>query len=176
MNITGYHATDHDNALKILKDGFTYKPSKVHWIGNGVYFFIDYDLAVWWAGNPTSQFGTTIASPCILKADICVDDDFLDLRKLDIYNTTVKLYYTIKPVLEKVVEPGDKAYDKIIRCAFFDTLRDQYNIKGIIAQFVFNRSQFLTNGVFPPRFYMPYIENQICVFDTSAIKNVAIHS
>lgn len=50
--ITGYHGTSSNYAESIEKHGLD--PDKTHtrpdhWLGQGVYFFEDSDLAKWWA-------------------------------------------------------------------------------------------------------------------------------
>ncbi|MFW5794911.1 MAG: hypothetical protein ACOCV1_05465 [Bacillota bacterium] len=41
VTITAYHGTDSNNVDDIKKDNFIYRPDKSHWLGNGIYFFID---------------------------------------------------------------------------------------------------------------------------------------
>lgn len=45
-----YHGTDRGSYLKIKKNGFEFSFRNNHWLGNGIYFFLDdIDKAKWWA-------------------------------------------------------------------------------------------------------------------------------
>jgi len=52
-----YHGTTLDNLSKILESKeFTIIPRDNHWLGNGVYFFVDdLDKALWWSAMATRR-------------------------------------------------------------------------------------------------------------------------
>ncbi|MBR3809179.1 MAG: hypothetical protein IKK46_02615, partial [Clostridia bacterium] len=54
------HGTDASVVNDILKNGFIYKPNDEHWLGDGIYFFLDENLAEWWTTNPTKKSGMHI--------------------------------------------------------------------------------------------------------------------
>ena len=88
-----YHGTDLENAKKICKNGFRWKQNDEHWLGNGVYFYLDRDLAEWWTTNPSKIFGTEIKVPCILSAEVSIKDErVLDLRNLQDYRECLLAY------------------------------------------------------------------------------------
>ena len=62
VNFNAYHATDQKCLDGILKEGFICKPNKEHWLGNGVYFFIEYELALWWSSTKHKKYGEKIKS------------------------------------------------------------------------------------------------------------------
>lgn len=84
-----YHGTGLKNYQEIVECGsFTFRPRKNHWLGGGVYFFVD-DIAkaVWWARSNRPDKGTP---PLVLKVEIEFDIDELlnldyeeDLKKLN---------------------------------------------------------------------------------------------
>ena len=62
-----YHGTDFDIAQKICAEGFMCKTNLEHWLGNGIYFYLDKPLAKWWTTNPSKKFGTVIKQPVVLE-------------------------------------------------------------------------------------------------------------
>ena len=102
---TAYHATDRKNIGSIVANGFTYNKYEYHWLGNGVYFFLDKQLAIKWGKNHSAQYGV-IDDCSIIKVLIEVDDDDLcDMRMLDTYcyvkeqfDRYVKIYKAIKDI------------------------------------------------------------------------------
>lgn len=57
QKIIGYHGTKAKNVNPILKNGFIIAPKKDgdnHWLGHGIYFYSDYELADWWARTKCS--------------------------------------------------------------------------------------------------------------------------
>ena len=84
--IIGFHATDRALADSIIANGFSFSRSEEHWLGNGVYFFADPDLAVWWGNNPTNTFGVKIEHPCNSSFSEIESENLLDMRRLKDYN------------------------------------------------------------------------------------------
>ena len=81
VNINAYHATDQKCLDWILKKGFIYKPNKDHWLGNGVYFFIEYELARWWSSTKHKKYGEKIKMPIIIEANLnCNNDCVVEFR------------------------------------------------------------------------------------------------
>ncbi|UYT11293.1 hypothetical protein [Lactococcus garvieae] len=86
-----YHGTGLKNYQNIVECGtFTFKPRENHWLGGGVYFFID-DVAKakWWAKSNRPDKETP---PLVLKVNLEFELDELlnldseeDLKKLDEY-------------------------------------------------------------------------------------------
>ncbi|MFR2561553.1 MAG: hypothetical protein ACLS8R_01670 [Anaeromassilibacillus sp.] len=48
MRFLAYHGTDRERAEKILAGAFRVKANDEHWLGTGVYFYLDASLARWW--------------------------------------------------------------------------------------------------------------------------------
>jgi len=63
-----YHGTIQKHLTEILKSKeFTFKPRIDHWLGNGVYFFVnDVDKALWWSEMATRRFHEGIENRGIL--------------------------------------------------------------------------------------------------------------
>ena len=174
--IIGFHATDKALADSIIANGFSFSRSEEHWLGNGVYFFTDPDLAVWWCNNPTNKFGVKIENPCILFSEI-ESENLLDMRRLKDYNYVAGLYYRfINSSDRKIFEaafPKNK-YIANLRCTFFDWLHVNANIDVLVAPFSNPRASFLENGPLPDEFNIPFVHSQICVFKNDCIKSTII--
>mgnify|MGYP002512725055 CR=1 FL=1 len=171
-----YHGTDLKYAKAIKANGFIIRPSKEHWLGNGVYFFEDKSLAEWWTTNPTLKFGSKITIPVILKCKIDVDkNDILSLKSLNDYKFFTEEYKTF---LAKHKKDGTKKIPPIsqLRCTFCDYLYESFEYKLLIGTFCKPNQPYLPKkyGKFFTKFDLPYIETQYCVFDKSVIKSVEL--
>ena len=70
-----YHGTDKSVVDDIMRSGFRCKPNKEHWLGEGIYFFIDKSLAEWWTSNPSKKHGVNVTNPAIIECTIEAEDD-----------------------------------------------------------------------------------------------------
>lgn len=93
MNICCYHGTDKASLLSILSsEVFIVNRRSDHWLGNGVYFFVDdLEKAEWWADSVSRRNDKL---PAVLYFDIEFNDAELlnlntdaDLGKLDEFAT-----------------------------------------------------------------------------------------
>lgn len=173
MQITAYHGTDLKIAHNICNTGFKIGYNEKHWLGNGVYFFIDYDLADWWTSNPSKTFGSLITQPSILQVEIdCPENEILDLRSLNNYREFTQIYIDdfLPDVYKGVFDFSYKDSQKL-RCAFCDYLFEEYHLSGIIGNFHTPWQSYLPSGYHNIRkkLNLYYIETQLCLFDTSKI-------
>ena len=176
--LEAYHGTDISNVDSIIKSGFICKPNKQHWLGNGVYFYMDYSLAKWWTMNPTNKFGVNVNKGAIIKCKISVkEENVLDLRRLKDYTKFVDIYRNeFLPFLfcgELNSKDKDSIDTKTLRCTYCDYLNIKYKYKLIIGTFYLPSQPYMPKdyGTFFDTFNISYIEGQICVFDTKAIIN-----
>lgn len=127
-----YHATDIKNTVKIINGNFKYKQNKQHWLGQGIYFFLDMLLAEDWALKRIDGYGT-IHEPAYIKCIVEVDESrLLDLRFLDDYNFVKKCF---DKFINSIIGKFDiKNSDYVrLRTLFFDYVKEQYNIRCIVA-------------------------------------------
>ncbi|CRZ34433.1 poly(ADP-ribose) polymerase-like protein [Herbinix hemicellulosilytica] len=179
--IEAYHGTDLSNAESILKSGFKCRPNKHHWLGNGIYFYMDFSLARWWTTNPTNKFGVRVRTPAIIRCKLNVNNEYiLDLRRLKDYTKFVEIYrneflpFLFKGDLISVTE--DMIDTKKLRCTYCDYLNIKYKYKLIIGTFYLPNQPYMPTeyGKFFHTFNISYIENQICVFDTNVISSMEL--
>lgn len=177
MKVKVYHGTDYLCARKIMKEGFIFKPSDEHWLGNGVYFFKDRALAEWWTRNPSNKFGTKVMIPAILCCEIEVDDKkVMNLLNLDDFlqfsSVFEKEYYPMYRRQHPIMPPSWKKF----RCAYCDYLKREFELDMIIGNFC-KRNQPYQPGrhynVFD-RFLLQYTEVQMCVFNCDIIKKIRL--
>lgn len=180
FDITAFHATDLEAARNIKKNGFIIKHNPKHWLGNGVYFYLDESLAKWWLTKPSQSFGTEINNPAIINSSITLDESkILDLRKLDDYKVFVErfnkeFYPDIKSgkVSSSLNSENKTDVDfELIRCAYCNYLKISYEYMAIIGTFEHISQPYLPkiNGDCFKKFGIRYIETQLCIFDRSCI-------
>lgn len=173
MILDVYHGTDLSNAKRIVSTDFIYKHSETHWLGNGVYFYIDLSLAKWWTSNPSKVYGVKVTTPAIVKAVIEIPNDvgFLDLRKLSDYKEFSDIFFNeYLPLLRLGAFSINSANRRRIRCSFCDYLKAQYSLKVIIGNFSLPNQPYLIDyKSLASQLELYYIETQLCLFDTGYI-------
>lgn len=176
-----YHGTDLENAKKICKNGFRWKQNDEHWLGNGVYFYLDRDLAEWWTTNPSKIFGTEIKVPCILSAEVSIKDErVLDLRNLQDYRECLLAYNEFEELALSELKTDVAHNIKKLRCAFFDWVFGEYEIDCIIGCFSHANKKYLI-GESPKilkqfeLFSLNYIETQVCMAPHLVVTNLKMH-
>lgn len=174
--LEAFHGTDIRNVDSIIKSGFICKPNKHHWLGNGVYFYLDFSLARWWTTNPTNKFGVNIINAAIIKCKIkAKNDNVLDLRRLSDYTKFVDIYRNeFLPLLfhGDIYSIHNEVIDtKTLRCTYCDYLNIKHKYKLIIGTFFLPTQPYMPAecGKFFDTFDISYIESQLCVFDSSII-------
>ena len=171
---TAYHATDQSNVTSIIEDNFSFCEKATHWLGNGVYFFLDKSLAIEWGNNcPTTKYGT-IEIPAIIEAIIHVNDDFVcDMRELETFNRVKAAFDVFWQYVyrKKCTISYDEAFYEKLECAFFNWLTKKWDINCIICNFTKRRFHIIksqTSGIFN-KFNLVYVETQMCIKDSSCI-------
>lgn len=180
ITYTGYHATSSEFVNSIKKYGFKFKYNENHWLGNGVYFFLDPYLAEWWVGNPTKNFGSDLPNDKILQVKItALEDDVCDLRTLKDYLFCNETYKMFCSELEDAGEPilQSEITKTHLRCMYFDWLVENFKIKVCIASFFKVNPEYLEIGQMQQQSLnksigIPFYEVQLCVFDKDIIHNV----
>ena len=138
MNEIGYHGTCAECRSSIEKNGLD--PSKCHyrsdhWLGQGVYFFDDYNKALWWA--KTISVKNDSCGAIIFESNIeAPDEEVLNLddkSQLDAFIT--KTIITFKDVQKNCQGKMPIFNDKNCRAVFFDYYKQQNGISVITGTF-----------------------------------------
>ena len=177
--LEAFHGTDKNCAERILKSDFKSKPNKAHWLGNGIYFYLDNSLAQWWTSKPSKTFGAKILNPAIICCKIDVNEDFvIDLRKYEDYEMFIKIYYDHFLPLVISGRIKIKLDDfRHLRCDYCDFFSQKIVCKMIIGNFYLPTQPYLKKEhyrEFSNKFKLAYTEVQVCLFDTTCIKNKEI--
>ncbi len=171
MEITCYHATDRVCAENIMNNRFIMKTNPKHWLGNGIYFFLDKKIAEWWSTGPCEHFGVKMTNPVIIKVKMDIpDENVLDLRNSEEYGNmsqALKSYYEILFNENKSKEIADKVCWNVIQSAFFNNYREEITKGVIIANFCSDLQPYTENFEQTILKYinLRHVETQICIRD-----------
>ncbi|MCM1297387.1 MAG: hypothetical protein NC311_17760 [Muribaculaceae bacterium] len=168
MNIKVFHGTDYNLALQIQDSEFVVKKSDSHWLGNGIYFYVDEALAKWWTTNPTEKFGSSIKDPAIIRSTISIDNSrILDLRKRDDYERFIRWEDEFNRLL--IENRNDDLDWHIYRCALFDSIFNYKDIDMIIGCFDANEQPYISEAMFCllKKLHLAYPEVQVCIKPSS---------
>lgn len=182
MNEIGYHGTCSKYRYNIEKVGLDPDKCKYrtdHWLGQGVYFFDDYEKAMWWAKTTSSHNDNcgAIIFKSIIEAP---NEEVLDLddnKQLDEFMTEVlKIMEDVKnncpgkmPIFE----------DCNFRAVLFDYYRQQNEISVIIGTFQKEFASYTTKRSEADKIMqrkimntigIKFSERQICVSKKECIK------
>lgn len=186
MNEIGYHGTCSKYRYNIESNGLDPKECKYrddHWLGQGVYFFDDYEKALWWATSISSQNDN--CGGIVFKSNIeAPDEEVLDLddnKQLDAFMT--ETLNTLEEV--KNCCPGKMPIfeDTKFRAVFFDYYKQQNGISVIIGTFQKEIAGYTTKRNYSDRELQKKImniigikfrERQICVSKKECIKETKL--
>ena len=168
MHIVGYHGTKYDNAQSIIKNGFDLKkctPRDDHWLGKGIYFFVDKEFAYWWA-DLHGDNGT------VLRSNIDCDDD----RYLDLDRVSIKVAFLEE--CKKYRKMFSKGYKnrKQLRCSMIEIYRRVFNYLVVSESFVVSyKSSFFKKFQIDKSqvnsMWVNFLQKQVCVCENSLINN-----
>lgn len=189
-SMTGYHGTCSSAISSIKKYGLD--PDKVkyrddHWLGQGVYFFEDWNKAMWWAGDIAGKSWNQGSFPVIYKANIVAkQSEILDLddeKTLDLFYT--RILEAVNEIEAEIKEDPRGKYpvftEKQFRAVYFDYYKQKYGISVISYSF---RKDSIKYGVFRnaesikkqrrlvKALGVAYKEKQICVSKKECITNI----
>lgn len=181
QKIVGYHGTKAKNVASILKNGFRIAASKEgdnHWLGHGIYFYSDYELANWWAQTKVNKHNNKYGeddSAAVLKAEIEADnildmDKPFALKKFRKYQMELEEQFVKRGIILDFTQGKGKISERI-RCFWMDAVKEAYNIQVIIYTFTRNNPSYVESKyhIYSEDEYslgkmgLLYHEKQICV-------------
>lgn len=190
QKIVGYHGTKAKNVDSILKNGFIIAPSKTgdnHWLGHGIYFYSDYELANWWARTKVKKqnikYGnndTATVLRATIEADNVLDlDNPFVLKQFAEYQKELEEQFVAQGVLLDFSKGKGKVNERV-RCFWMDAVKLAHNIQVIIYTFARNNPSYIDS-----KYHMhfkedhlllsmglAYHEKQICVTENSFIVDI----
>ena len=160
-----YHGTGESNSIKIRSSKeFKFKYRSNHWLGQGVYFFInDYDKAEWWAKHNRPNKET---NPVVLKCEVELKDSELldlntekDLNRLDDFS--IAFFESLKR--EKITIRFADIHEK--NCKVIDMfLKENKGYKAVHRTFNSTKTSSNENGA-----GFSLLSDQLCITDQSVI-------
>ena len=190
QKIIGYHGTKTRFANSIINNGFKIATSRKgdnHWLGHGIYFYSDYELAEWWGRTKVKRqnqkYGYT--DTAVVIKGIIEGDSVWNLDK----PSTLKLFKQCQKSLErKFIQEGVKLdfsqnnTPEKLRCFWMDVIKEAHNISVIIYTFTRDNPSYVESEyhVNTDEEYslgilgLEYHERQICVTDNRFIVDKSI--
>lgn len=186
MNEVGYHGTCSKYRSSIEKEGLN--PDKCkhrddHWLGQGVYFFDDYEKALWWAETTSSQNGNcgSIVFSSVIEAE---NEEVLNLddnHQLDIFIT--ETLNTLDEIGKMCPGKMPVFEEKAFRAVFFDYYKEKKGISVIIGTFQKSIAGYTARRTFAEKekqqkilniIGIKFKERQICVSKKECIKSTKL--
>lgn len=141
IQFTAYHGTCSIHKASIEQHGFS--PEKVkrrddHWLGQGVYFFSDQNIATWWAKDQASKDWNKGSFPVVYQCEISTDESaYFDL---DVYSN-LDYFFNYAIQLKRDIDESPDLTNKPIftddsfRAILFDYFKRANNIDVIVYTF-----------------------------------------
>lgn len=185
MREIAYHGTSSKHVDSIKNNGLDPKHShsrEDHWLGQGVYFFDDYDKALWWAGcvSKNNDYYEAVFKAQITASDeeVLNLDDKCQLDKFIDYTIELSNHIGNECVGKMPVFNTDTA-----RAVYFDYYKNQYNVSVIIGTFTKpyagytefrNRNKLCKQEEVLKKIGLSFLERQICVSKKECIQAVML--
>ncbi|MEO0042445.1 MAG: hypothetical protein RL329_1893 [Bacteroidota bacterium] len=170
----GYHGTAYKNVAEILDKGFTANFRRDHWLGQGFYFYTDFDLAKWWIETKIKHNNERSA---VIEAKIEVALEFfldLDTRKgVDTFFDWAQEIYNHDLDFSFKMDAKNRTQNL---CLALDLVKHKFGIKVVRRTFLKDNPSYgkqniekFENDFFPLPKDFAYIETQICVSDNDCV-------
>lgn len=186
--IIGFHGTKLRFADSIISDNFKIaeiKSTDNHWLGHGVYFYEDYELAEWWAESKAKTHRKKYGSDdeaSVIKARIIVNniidlDNPFELNRFsgycqEIEADIVKSGTVLDFVMGDHSEKGQIKAEERKRCFFMDAVKGVKGIDAIIYTFSKANPSYAASKYHKEVLEglgLHYNEKQICVTKVTSI-------
>lgn len=165
LHLEGYHNTEESNVENIITQGFSYKPSEEHWLGQGIYFFADIDTAIDNINmlNPNAEVKT-------IAVEIDVDSrQFLDLdikRNLNSFRKYCQMKTKLlKDNGQELIFKEDSKKKAMLKykCFFMDLFKEENNYAVVSKTFAKDNPPYAEPIDYISYLGLPFLEKYICV-------------
>ena len=186
MNEIGYHGTCAKYRYNIEKEGLDPGKCKYrsdHWLGQGVYFFDEYEKARWWATTISSHNSNCggVVFESVIEA---TDEEVLNLddnRQLDAFMT--ETLSTLNEIEKECLGKMPVFEEGKFRAIFFDYYKQRKGISVIIGTFQKDVAGYTTKRSTSEKkkqqkimeiIGIKFKERQICVSKKACIKSTKL--
>lgn len=192
QEIIGYQGTKERFADAIINRGFEIakaKPNDNHWLGHGIYFYSDYELAEWWGrtkvNKQNKKYGCNDV-PVVIKGVIRAENVW-DLDKPSMLRKFKKCQRELEKEFVRAGVRLDFSKGNIpekIRCYWMDAVKEEHKIDVLIYTFTRENPSYVESKYHVNvreqyslgNMGLAYHEKQICVTDDYFIINKSIVS
>lgn len=171
MRLEGYHNTEASNIKSIFEHGFLYRHNDTHWLGQGIYFFADFDVA---AGNADMLAHEEEIKT--ISVEIVVEDSaYCDLDRTENLNDFrkycgEKIHILKESGKEIVVKGTDKRTAMLkYRCFFMDMFKMEKNYAVVSKTFSKENTPYAEPVEGISYLGLPFLEKYLCVGDNKYI-------
>ncbi len=186
MKELGYHGTCSKYQYSIETEGFDPDKSKYrddHWLGQGIYFFDDYEKSLWWAKTISSQNNNcgSIVFESLIEATDDVVLNLDDNHQLDAFMT--EILRLLEDIQKECPEKMPIFEEKNFRAVCFDYYKQTKGISVIIGTFRKDIAGYTTkrNSIDKKTqkkimniIGIQFNERQICVSQKNCIKSTKL--
>ncbi len=186
MKELGYHGTCSKYQYSIETEGFDPDKSKYrddHWLGQGIYFFDDYEKSLWWAKTISSQNNNcgSIVFESLIEATDDVVLNLDDNHQLDAFMT--EILHLLEDIQKECPEKMPIFEEKNFRAVCFDYYKQTKGISVIIGTFRKDIAGYTTKRNSRDKktqkkimniIGIQFNERQICVSQKNCIKSTKL--
>lgn len=186
MKELGYHGTCSKYQYSIETEGFDPDKSKYrddHWLGQGIYFFDDYEKSLWWAKTTSSQNNNcgSIVFESLIEATDDVVLNLDDNHQLDAFMT--EILHLLEDIQKEYPEKMPIFEEKKFRAVCFDYYKQTKGISVIIGTFRKDIAGYTTKRNSRDKktqkkimniIGIQFNERQICVSQKNCIKSTKL--
>ncbi|BES66069.1 hypothetical protein SANA_25080 [Gottschalkiaceae bacterium SANA] len=145
--MTGYHGTTFDKAEIIVEDN-EFKPSvsnpqRIHWLGDGVYFFQEEFFSFWWGANELKRLGLQSITHDLFKERWSILESQISADGERVFNLQDPItFYEFKAIQSDLISRAKSGGE------FYKWIRENgfHNWKqfpdGVLLNFLFNECGF----------------------------------
>lgn len=190
QKIIGYHGTKERFVDSIINDSFkiaTPQRGDNHWLGHGIYFYSDYELAEWWARTKVTRQNKKYGNndvPIVIRGVVEAEnvwdlDNPYRLEKFKECQIELEKQFVCDGV--RLNFSNGNTPEKI-RCFWMDAVKEEYNIDVIIYTFTKENPSYVDSRyhVHTAEDYslgnmgLAYHEKQICVTNNQFIVDKSV--
>lgn len=180
--LDGYHITDAALCENIIRNGFTYNFNPKHYLGQGIYFYNDFDIAKLNVQNEKINYGCTSKKTILHCTISTLLKQFLDLD-IPSQNTKFRKFWNeLLEYIEKnniqVTFQNEKDFLKnkylYYKCYVLDLYKRENNYNVVVKTFSIDTPSY-GESIYNLKFSgLPYLEKYICVSESQLIHNTEI--
>lgn len=177
--IDGYHITDTALCEDIICNGFTYDYNPKHYLGQGIYFYNDFEIAKLNMQNGKISYGSTNSKTilhCIISAPqkqvLNLDNPFHNTKFRKFWNRIVK---DIEDNKIQLIFKSEKDFSRneylYYKCYALDLYKKENDYNVVIKTFSIDSPTY-GESIYNLKFSgIPYLERYICVSQNNYIKH-----